>query len=66
MVFEAVSHKVGAWCSFVLGLMHFFNLFVLTRMRRRMDRSHLPPVEPDELLGGPPTTPRAAVPGVQP
>ena len=31
---EALSVKVG-WVLLVLGAMHFFNLFVFTRIRRR-------------------------------
>jgi hypothetical protein len=44
---EALSVKVG-WVLLVLGSMHFFNLFIFSRMRRR---SHIvngpPPVAPD-------------------
>lgn len=45
-VFEAVSAKVGV-VMLVLGAMHFFNLFVFTRLRRRaeLERSG-PPVIP--------------------
>ena len=32
---EFFSTKIG-WVLMVLGLMHFFNLFVFSRMRRRM------------------------------
>jgi hypothetical protein len=46
---EALSVKVG-WVLLVLGSMHFFNLFIFSRMRKR---SHLasspPPVSPDEF-----------------
>ncbi|HYU31507.1 MAG TPA: hypothetical protein VEW48_05040 [Thermoanaerobaculia bacterium] len=47
---EALSEKVGL-VLLVLGLMHFFNLFVFSRMRRRSRlESNLPPVEPDACL----------------
>lgn len=44
---EALSWKVGG-VLLVLGFMHFFNLFVFSRMRKR-SRLYLepPPVEPD-------------------
>lgn len=49
---EALSVKVG-WVLLVLGAMHFFNLFVFTRIRRRARlREALPPVEPDACLAG--------------
>ena len=45
-VFEAVSAKIGV-VMLVLGAMHFFNVFVFTRLRRRaeLERSG-PPVLP--------------------
>lgn len=44
---EALSVKVGM-VLIVLGGMHFFNLFVFSRMRRRSNnRSYHPPVGPD-------------------
>ena len=47
---EALSQKVG-WVLLVLGGMHFFNLYVFSRIRRR---SYLdiapPPVEPDACI----------------
>ena len=47
---EALSRKVGL-VLLVLGLMHFFNLYVFSRMRRRSRlESNLPPVEPDACL----------------
>jgi len=47
---EALSEKVGV-VLLVLGLMHFFNLYVFSRMRRRSRlESNLPPVEPDACL----------------
>ena len=44
---EALSVKVGM-VMLVLGAMHFFNLFIFSRMRRRATRhSGTPPVAPD-------------------
>jgi hypothetical protein len=44
---EALSVKIGM-VLLVLGGMHFFNLFVFSRMRRRStNRHHHPPVGPD-------------------
>lgn len=52
-IFEALSGKMGV-VLLVLGAMHFFNVFVFTRMRRRalLERSG-PPVLPKGVL---PTT----------
>ena len=45
-VFETISHKVGV-VMLVLGCMHFFNIFVFSRMRRRaLLQSAPPPVPP--------------------
>ncbi|HEX2223735.1 MAG TPA: hypothetical protein VHN15_05995 [Thermoanaerobaculia bacterium] len=47
---EALSTKIG-WVLLVLGAMHFFNLFVFSRIRRRSNlESSLPPVGPDACL----------------
>ncbi len=44
---EALSVKIGM-VLIVLGGMHFFNLFVFSRMRRRTANTHHnPPVTPD-------------------
>lgn len=43
---EALSVKIGM-VLIVLGGMHFFNLFVFSRMRRRSNRQEHPPVGPD-------------------
>ena len=44
---EALSTKVGA-VLLVLGLMHFFNLFLFTHLRnRKTGHHHQPPVGPD-------------------
>src|SRR5256885_8206963 len=52
---EALSFKVGM-VLIVLGCMHFFNLFVFSRMRRRSSarQHHHPPVAPDTFT---PVTP---------
>ena len=47
---EALSRKVGA-VLLVLGGMHFFNLYVFSRIRRRaMLESAPPPVAPDRAI----------------
>lgn len=43
---EALSVKVGM-VLIVLGGMHFFNLFIFSRMRRRKTIDHRPPIAPD-------------------
>jgi len=48
--FEAVSHKVGL-VLVVLGLMHFFNLFVFSRIRAHKRVHEAPrPVPPDAIV----------------
>lgn len=44
-VFEALSGKMGV-VLLMLGGMHFFNLYVFTRMRRRATLANLPPPIP--------------------
>ena len=47
---ESFSTKIGI-VLLVLGAMHFFNMYVFTRMRRRaMLRNEPPPVEPQGIL----------------
>jgi len=47
---EALSWQVGK-VLVVLGLMHFFNLFIFSRIRRRAALAYLPPpVSPDACL----------------
>jgi TRAP-type C4-dicarboxylate transport system permease large subunit len=47
---ELVSDKLGL-VLLVLGLMHFFNLYVFSRVRRRaQENSAPPPFPPDALL----------------
>lgn len=43
---EALSVKIG-WVLIVLGGMHFFNLFIFSRMRRRRPVDNHPPIAPD-------------------
>lgn len=42
-VFEALSGKMGV-VLLTLGVMHFFNLFVLAGMRRRALNNRIPPI----------------------
>jgi hypothetical protein len=47
---ESLSTKVGL-VLLVLGGMHFFNLYVFSRMRRRsLLRAHKPPVQPEQFI----------------
>lgn len=49
---EALSVKIGM-VLLVLGGMHFFNLYALSVVRRRVAlRQAPPPLAPDELIGG--------------
>lgn len=49
---EALSHKVGL-VLVVLGVMHFFNLYVFSRIRRRAVAVNAPPpLDPDRMLQG--------------
>ncbi len=58
-VFEALSAKMGV-VLLVLGAMHFFNLFVFTRLRRRGELEHSgPPAVPHR-------GPRPGMPGFTP
>jgi hypothetical protein len=45
---EALSVKVGM-VLIVLGGMHFFNLFIFSRMRRRKSHDNRPPIRPDSF-----------------
>lgn len=50
-VFEAVSNKVGV-VLLVLGAMHFFNIYIFTKMRKRALLHHAPPpIPPQTTLG---------------
>jgi hypothetical protein len=44
-IFEALSGKLGV-VLLVLGVMHFFNLYVFTRMRKRATWDQAPPPLP--------------------
>jgi hypothetical protein len=48
---EMLADKLG-WVLLILGGMHFFNLFVFSRIRNRAQTRvpHRPPVEPDAIL----------------
>jgi len=46
---ESLSVKLGL-VLLVLGGLHFFNLFVLSRFRRRQQLHHAPPVQPTQRL----------------
>ena len=47
---EALSAKVG-WVLLMLGFMHFFNLFVFSRIRRRARLNEdYPPIAPDACV----------------
>ncbi len=47
---EFFSTKIG-FVLVVLGVMHFFNLYVFSRMRRRaMLRQEPPPIQPTEFI----------------
>lgn len=43
---ELVSDKIGL-ALIVLGVMHFFNLYVFARIRRRLQDTSIPPLPPD-------------------
>lgn len=50
-VFEALSAKIGV-VLLVLGAMHFLNLFVFTRMRKRASwQMNPPPLPPAGVVG---------------
>jgi len=52
-VLETLSTKIG-FVLLVLGVMHFFNLYVFSKMRRRaLLRGQPPPVIPQAHLGQP-------------
>jgi hypothetical protein len=53
-VIEVLSSKVGM-VLLVLGVMHFFNLYVFNRMRKRaISRNSHPPVMPQRTITPPP------------
>jgi hypothetical protein len=46
---ELVSDKIG-YVMLILGAMHFFNLYVFTRIRHRGNGTPRPPFAPDAIL----------------
>jgi len=56
---EALSVKIGL-VLLVLGAMHFFNLFIFSRMRRRTNARHQPPIGPDAFTPVQPAAPQEA------
>lgn len=50
---EALSQKIGV-VLLVLGLMHFFNMYVFTRIRRRAILNAAPPPLPPDACLAPP------------
>jgi hypothetical protein len=46
-ILELLSHKIGV-VLLVLGAMHFFNLLVFSKMRRRALLQHAPPPIPPQ------------------
>jgi TRAP-type C4-dicarboxylate transport system permease large subunit len=67
---EVLSTKVGL-VLLVLGVMHFFNLYVFTKLRKRAMLRHLPPpVSPQERIAVPhvprPPAPTPPPPGALP
>jgi len=51
-VLETLSGKVG-WVLLILGAMHFFNLFIFSKMRKRaLLQNALPPVPSQAQLQG--------------
>lgn len=49
-IFEALSTKLGV-VLLVLGGMHFFNLLIFTKMRKRATMHLNPPIHPTETVG---------------
>ena len=49
---EALADKLGT-VLLTLGIMHFFNLYVFSRIRARHTNSHTPPVRPDTRTAAP-------------
>ncbi len=51
-VLETLSGKIG-WVLLILGGMHFFNLFIFSKMRKRaLLQNALPPVPPQVFVQG--------------
>jgi len=56
---EMVSQKLG-WVMMILGGMHFFNLYIFSRIRRRSVPPP-PPYRPYDGPSRPPVTPNASI-----
>jgi hypothetical protein len=56
---EMLSDKLG-WVLLTVGLMHFFNLFIFSRIRHRGMSPDRPPVAPDAILRVAPPYPHAS------
>jgi hypothetical protein len=50
---EILSTKIGI-VLLILGAMHFFNIKVISAMRRRALDAHRPPVRPQQVITPPP------------
>ena len=51
-VLETLSGKIG-WVLLILGGMHFFNLFIFSKMRKRaLLQNAIPPVPPQGFVQG--------------
>jgi hypothetical protein len=49
-ILETLSGKIG-WVLLILGAMHFFNLYIFSKMRKRaLLRSALPPIPPQAYI----------------
>jgi hypothetical protein len=49
-VLETLSTKIG-WVLLVLGFMHFFNLLIFSKMRKRaLLQNALPPIPPQAYV----------------
>lgn len=57
MAIEVLAWKLGALLM-SLGVMHFFNLYVFHRIRRRATIAHLPPPVAPQMYLRPPTVDR--------
>jgi len=58
-IFEVLSYKLGV-VLLILGVMHFFNIYIFNRMRKNaVYETAPPPIEPDEELEPLPAVPTA-------
>ncbi|HWZ45189.1 MAG TPA: hypothetical protein VNW97_17060 [Candidatus Saccharimonadales bacterium] len=56
---EMLSDKLG-WVLLILGMMHFFNLLIFSRIRHRGMSPDRPPVAPDAVLRVAPPYPQVS------